>query len=122
MAARTTTAGVKLFGWIMLAALALLILKWALITVAILIVPFGIWWIWDRARASRGERTEESRTQAALRRWHEIESRAAVDATGGCGWCGSRLAHRDDRGETVHPREHHRAEIDEQLRSATVRG
>jgi hypothetical protein len=31
--------------------LALLVIKWALITAAILAVPFGVWWIYDHTMA-----------------------------------------------------------------------
>lgn len=45
---------VKLLGILLIVGLVLLILKWMLITVAILAVPFGIWWVWDRRRARPG--------------------------------------------------------------------
>jgi hypothetical protein len=31
-------------------ARVVLIIKWALITAAIIVVPFGIWWVLDRAK------------------------------------------------------------------------
>lgn len=41
----------RLIGYLLLAGLAILMIKWALITAAILVVPFGIWWLYDRATA-----------------------------------------------------------------------
>jgi Flp pilus assembly protein TadB len=56
MSARNIAALTKVIGVMLLVGLALMILKWALITAAILIVPFGIWWIWDRTNARRRRR------------------------------------------------------------------
>jgi hypothetical protein len=36
-----------LIGIVLLVGLAILIIKWALITAAILAVPFGVWWVYD---------------------------------------------------------------------------
>lgn len=47
---RSSSAIAKLIAGILVLGLVLLILKWVLITVAILVVPFGIWWMWDRTR------------------------------------------------------------------------
>jgi hypothetical protein len=92
-------------------ALVVLIIKWALITAAILAVPFGIWWVLDRSK--QRERTQEMEANTARR--VEIEGRAVVDAAGGCGWCGSPIAHSDEAGQPVAPREFHRDEIDQTL-------
>lgn len=108
-------AGAQLVAGIIVVGLVLLILKWALITIAILIVPFGVWWFWDRSRSSRTARAAQSRQVAAQRRRHELEARATVDAAGGCGWCGSRIAHRDERDGVVYPVDYHRTEIEELL-------
>jgi hypothetical protein len=88
-----------------------------LITAAILAVPFGVWWIWDRSRTTRTARAAQARQLAAQRRRDDLESRATVDVAGGCGWCGLRIAHRDERGGLVTPVDYHRSEIDEQLAS-----
>ncbi|OLT10921.1 hypothetical protein BJF78_28260 [Pseudonocardia sp. CNS-139] len=104
------TAGVV--GVVLVVGLVLLILKWVLTTVAILAVPFGIWWTCDRLARSRRLRAAEQQALSAQRRRAEVEALASVDAFGGCGWCGSRLAHVDRRGRMVMPRDWHRAEIE----------
>jgi hypothetical protein len=48
---------------------------------------------------------------------HEVESLAVVDAAGGCGWCGSRIAHVNDDGHLIPPRYWHTVEIEERIRS-----
>jgi hypothetical protein len=114
VARRTSPAGGcgTLVGVLLLVGLAILVIKWALITAAILAVPFGVWWLVDR---SRQRRRVEAVGAAAARR-AEVESRAVVDAAGGCGWCGSRIPHRDDRtGAPVTPRRFHRDEIEETI-------
>jgi hypothetical protein len=50
----------------------------------------------------------------------EVESLAAINAVGGCGWCGSPSAHLNDSGYLVHPRHWHAAEIEERIRSKTL--
>lgn len=42
---------VQLFVGLLLVGLVVLVLKWALITAAILAVPFGFWWLWDHRRS-----------------------------------------------------------------------
>ena len=91
--------------------LAVLIIKWALITAAILAVPFGIWWLVDHHQ--QGQRGREVAVRATRRA--EIEGRAVIDAASGCGWCGSRIAHQDASGTLVMPLEYHREEVDEAI-------
>jgi hypothetical protein len=100
--------GVLIVG-VLAIGLAILIIKWALITAAILAVPFGVWWLVDHEQQRRRGREVEARDA----RRAEIEGRAVVDAASGCGWCGSRVAHRDATGTLVMPREYHREEIEE---------
>jgi hypothetical protein len=115
MASRSTTeAAAKLFGGLLLLGLALLVFKWALITAAILIVPFSAWRIWDRSRAS-------ALAKDARRRRSELESRAMIDVVGRCGWCGSPIVHLDASGRPVGPLDYHRPEIEEQLGAAPAR-
>ncbi|NMO90688.1 hypothetical protein [Actinomycetospora sp. TBRC 11914] len=114
MARRPSPAGGcgTLIGVLLLVGLAILVIKWALITAAILAVPFGVWWLVDRSR----QRRRVDAAGAAAARRAEVESRAVVDAAGGCGWCGSRIPHRDDRtGVPVSPRRFHRDEIEETI-------
>jgi hypothetical protein len=102
--------GVLILG-VLAIGLAIMIIKWALITAAILAVPFGVWWLVDHHQQRQRGRDIEARDA----RRAEIEGRAVVDAASGCGWCGSRIAHRDQSGTLVMPREHHREEIDEAI-------
>jgi Flp pilus assembly protein TadB len=37
-------------GVLLFIVLVLLVVKWALIAAAVLVVPLGIWWIWNRRR------------------------------------------------------------------------
>jgi hypothetical protein len=47
----------RLIGILLVVGLVALVIKWALITAAILVVPFGIWWIHDqRSRATTSAR------------------------------------------------------------------
>jgi hypothetical protein len=40
----------QVLGGLVVLAIGILVIKWLLITAAILIVPFGIWWLYDRAQ------------------------------------------------------------------------
>lgn len=102
--------GVLILG-VLAIGLAVMVIKWALITAAILAVPFGVWWLIDHEQQRR--RGQEVAAWDARRA--EIEGMAVVDAARGCGWCGSRIAHQDAAGTVVLPREHHRQEIDEAI-------
>jgi len=48
---------------------------------------------------------------------HEVESLAVVTPIGGCGWCGSLVAHVDDAGHPIPPRHWHAAEVEERIRT-----
>jgi hypothetical protein len=51
----------------------------------------------------------------------DVEGLASITAIGGCGWCGSTVAHLNDAGYQVHPRHWHAAEIEERVRSRLLR-
>lgn len=51
--------GAVIFVGLVLVAVAVLIIKWLLITAAILAVPFGLWWCIDYATRSRRARTTQ---------------------------------------------------------------
>jgi hypothetical protein len=109
-----------LIGVVLLIGLAILIIKCALITAAILAVPFGIWWVLDRSKRTRPAREARRAAAVSAARRAEVVSRAVVDAAGGCGWCGSRIAHRDDRtGHVVLPLEFHRDEVEQAITLTT---
>lgn len=48
---------------------------------------------------------------------HEVESLAVVTAVGGCGWCGSLVAHVNDDGHPIPPRYWHATEVEERIRT-----
>jgi len=109
--AAVVVAGIVVIG------LVVLIVKWALITAAILAIPFGVWWLWDRSTQDLDRRNAEV---LDVRR-REIESLAVVDAAGGCGWCGTPRGHRDHRtGARVTPRAYHRLDIEQALAARPV--
>lgn len=51
----------------------------------------------------------------AVRR--DVESLAAVTPIGGCGWCGSLIAHTNDEGHPIPPRHWHAVEIEDRIRA-----
>ena len=106
--------GLRIAGWLTAAALTMLMIKWVLVTAVLLAVPFALWWVIDRAGQGRRQRAAETvAAEHAAKRRIEVESRAVVDAAGGCGWCGSRIAHRDHAtGGLVMPADFHRDEIE----------
>ncbi|MCE3556246.1 hypothetical protein LWC33_32995 [Pseudonocardia sp. RS11V-5] len=106
-------------------AVVVTIVKWLLITAAILAVPFGAWFVYDRVsvakrRAKRRAKEERAVTSAVERR-REVESRAVFDAAGGCGWCGQRSMHLDALGGVMHPAAFHRHEIEETIAATPPR-
>ena len=113
---RDTALWVKLVGGLLALGLFILIVKWLFITAVILVVPFGAWWVWDRSQQAKARPATVHRSGGAdpFRR-REAESRAVIDAAGGCGWCGARVAHVDPAtGRYVLPVDFHRREIDEE--------
>ncbi|GAA2888986.1 hypothetical protein GCM10010472_54250 [Pseudonocardia halophobica] len=101
-------------------AVVVTIVKWLLITAAILVVPFGAWFFYDRVSTAKRRTAAERAAANAAERRREVESRAVFDAAGGCGWCGQRSMHLDARGGVMHPAAFHRAEIEETI-AATPR-
>ena len=63
--ARSKTDGVSgcalFIGGVLVIGLVVLIIKWAVITAAILAVPFGVWWVYDRHAQARRRRAEVHR-------------------------------------------------------------
>ncbi len=113
--------GLRIAGWVAAAALSLLMITGVLATVVLLAVPFALWWVIDRAgRGRRSRAAQAAADEYVAGRRAEVESRAVVDAAGGCGWCGSRTAHRAPDGRLVMPREHHRADIEHTLIMASA--
>lgn len=77
---------------------------------ALLAVVVGVvivlWW-------HCGEQVDGWVVQDTRTRRMQVESLAVVDAGGGCGWCGARIAHRDVVGAVIAPRHWHDAEVEE---------
>lgn len=48
-------ASAQLITFLIMAAVVIVIIKWLLMTIAILIVPFGIWYLWDHAQQRSGD-------------------------------------------------------------------
>jgi len=49
---RKPSTGVQVVGGLLVAGLAILVIKWLAITALILAVPFGVWWLVDRSRTA----------------------------------------------------------------------
>lgn len=69
----------------------------------------------EEKRAAAAARAAEARA-AEIRA--DIESRATVDAIGGCMWCGHPGAHRAQNGHAVHPRDWHALDVEEAIHAA----
>ena len=96
--------------------LVILIVKWLLITAAILVVPFAVWAVCDHLNTTGKRQAEADRAAHAEARRREVESRAVIDAAGGCGWCGMASGHRDHRtGRRITPRAYHHHDIEATL-------
>ncbi|MEQ3553385.1 hypothetical protein WIS52_23185 [Pseudonocardia nematodicida] len=86
------------------------------------VVGIAAWVIVSKVKASQAKQRALEAVQlaeanaAAVRA--DIESRATVDAAGGCMWCGQRAPHRAENGHPVHPRDWHALEVEEAVRLA----
>lgn len=92
----------------------------SLLVAVIVIGVVGV--IVGKVNAAQAEKRAAAAAQAAEARAAEIradiESRAAVDAVGGCMWCGHPESHRAENGYAVHPRDWHTLEVEEAVRMA----
>jgi hypothetical protein len=92
--------------------------QWLLGVALIVAIPVGAWWLYrtisDRKRAAVAGGPKPIPGRVPDRRT-ELESRAVLDATGRCGWCGSTTLHKDEFGFPVTPLTYHRSEIDAML-------
>lgn len=88
----------------------------AVIAVTVLFLIVGkVSAVQDEKKAAAAAKAAEVRA-AEIRA--DIESRATVDAIGGCMWCGHPESHRAENGHAVHPRDWHALEVDEAIRAA----
>ncbi|HET6259826.1 hypothetical protein [Pseudonocardia sp.] len=96
------------------------LVQWLLGAAVIVAVPLGAWWLYKRVSSRNPKPTALPGTPKAVTgpsgdRRSEIESRAVLDASGRCGWCGSATLHKDEFGFPTTPLTFHRAEIDAML-------
>jgi hypothetical protein len=110
----------QVVGVLVLAGLAIGVVvglvQWLLGVALLVAVPVGAWWLYTRL--SHREQTALPTTPKAVTardRRSELESRAVLDASGRCGWCGSAALHKDEFGFPVTPLAFHRADIDAML-------
>jgi hypothetical protein len=75
----------QLIGLLLVVGVVMMIVKWVLITAAILAVPFGARWIHDRVSTGLRQRAEQDLLAATADRRAEVEGRAVVDAAGAAG-------------------------------------
>ncbi len=108
----------QIVGVLVLAGLAIGIivgLVHALVGIAVIVaVGAGAWWLVKQVSGRSGKSAVERPGRPGDRR-AELESRAVLDASGRCGWCGSATLHKDEFGFPVTPLAFHRAEIDAML-------
>jgi hypothetical protein len=50
----------RIIGILLAVGLVVLVVKWVLITAAVLAVPFGAWWMYDRVSAGRRLRSDRA--------------------------------------------------------------
>ena len=114
----------QIVGVLVLAGLAIGIVaglvQWLIGVVVIVAVAAGAWWLFKKvsgrdAKPPVGSAAPQAVTSGATDRRTELESRAVLDASGRCGWCGSTTLHKDEFGFPVTPLTFHRAEIDAML-------
>ncbi|MFC5064767.1 hypothetical protein [Actinomycetospora atypica] len=90
-----------------------------IVTVIVVAVAWGLL---ARYNAEQEEKRAEAAKAAAAAKAaevrSEIESRASIDAVGGCGWCGYPESHRGATGHPVHPRDWHALDVEEAVRAA----
>ncbi len=114
----------QIVGVLVLAGLAIGIVvglvKWLIGVVVIVAVVAGAWWLSKKvsgrgATPAVGSAAPRAVTGGSADRRTELESKAVLDASGRCGWCGSTTLHKDEFGFPVTPLTFHRAEIDAML-------
>ena len=114
----------QIVGVLVLAGLAIGIVvglvKWLFGVAVIVAVVAGGWWLYKKvsgrdAKPAVGPPGPRAVTAGPTDRRTELESRAVLDASGRCGWCGSTTLHKDEFGFPVTPLTFHRAEIDAML-------
>ena len=116
----------QIIGVLVLAGLAISIVvglvQWLIgVAVIVALVAGGVW-LYKKV-SSRGPKPVGAPPSQALPagstgpadRRAQLESKAVLDASGRCGWCGSTELHKDEFGFPTTPLKYHRAEIDAML-------
>lgn len=107
----------QVVGIIVLAVIAFGVLAGVLqVVVAVAVIaaiPLAGWWLYKNLSGKSSPRAVSP--GPAPDRRAELESRAVVDSSGRCGWCGSPTRHTDEHGFPTTPLRFHRAEIDAML-------
>jgi hypothetical protein len=113
----------QVIGVLVLAGIAVSVvvglLQWVLGLAIIVAIPVGGYWLYKQVKGKQSPQIPSSAVGAlpkgATDRRAELESRAVMDASGRCGWCGSATLHKDEYGFPTTPLRYHRAEIDAML-------
>ena len=91
---------------------------WNVPAVLVALVAGGVW-VFKKVAGREAKPVVAPSAQAlpagSLDRRAELESKAVMDASGRCGWCGSTELHKDEFGFPTTPLKYHRAEIDAML-------
>jgi hypothetical protein len=96
------------------------LVQWLLGVAVLIAIPLGAWWLYKKVSDQNATATTAASPRKAVAgrtgdRRSELESRAVLDASGRCGWCGSTALHKDEFGFPTTPLTFHRAEIDAML-------
>ena len=113
----------QIIGVLVLAGLAISIVvglvQWLIgIVVIVALVAGGVWLfkkVTGRDAKPVGAPSAQALPAGSVDRRAELESKAVMDASGRCGWCGSTELHKDEFGFPTTPLKYHRAEIDAML-------
>ena len=113
----------QIIGVLVLAGLAISIVaglvQWLIGIVVIVALVAGGVWVFKNVTGREAKPVAAPSPQAlpagSVDRRAALESKAVMDASGRCGWCGSTELHKDEFGFPVTPLNYHRAEIDAML-------
>ena len=112
----------QIIGVLVLAGLAISIVvglvQWLIGVAVIVALVAGGWWLFKKVTGRDAKPAVAPSAQAlpaGSDRRTDLESKAVIDASGRCGWCGSTELHKDEFGFPTTPLKYHRAEIDAML-------
>jgi hypothetical protein len=113
----------QIVGVLILAGIAISVVvglvQWVLGIAIIVAIPVGGYLLYKKLKGSDGSPQLPGAQKALPKgtgdRRSELESRAVMDPSGRCGWCGAAELHKDEYGFPTTPLRYHRAEIDAML-------